>query len=299
MMDIVFTYVNTQSKLWNDQRKNMKEKYFSESKNNIDGNMEHRFTDHDELRYAFRSIEKYIKFHHRIYIVVSDVEQIPPWINVLKVNIIYHSQIIPFEYLPTFNSQVIELYIHKIEGLSENFIYLNDDMIIGKDIDETDFIEDGKYKFYICKELSKTGIPNVQEIGYRSAWKNGNTYLNTMFRKEERYKLYHCPVIVNKNIYNILLEEMKDEVITTSQSRFRGINDLNIICSVYPYFMYYTNQGVLIQDANIVNVFENEKNLQTKYAQIIDSIFFCLNHFYEENPIFLNSLFPHKSQYEI
>ena len=217
----------------------------------------------------------------------------------MKVNIIYHSQIIPFEYLPTFNSQVIELYIHKIEGLSENFIYLNDDMIIGKDIDETDFIEDGKYKFYICKELSKTGIPNVQEIGYRSAWKNGNTYLNTMFRKEERYKLYHCPVIVNKNIYNILLEEMKDEVITTSQSRFRGINDLNIICSVYPYFMYYTNQGVLIQDANIVNVFENEKNLQTKYAQIIDSIFFCLNHFYEENPIFLNSLFPHKSQYEI
>ena len=79
---------------------------------------------------------------------------------------------------------------------------------------------------------------------------------------------------------------MTDEVITTSQSRFRGINDLNIICSVYPYFMYYTNQGVLIQDANIVNVFENEKNLQTKYAQIIDSIFFCLNHFYEETECF-------------
>ena len=37
---------------------------------------------------------------------------------------------IPEEILPTFNSHAIELHMHKIKGLSEHFVYFNDDMIL-------------------------------------------------------------------------------------------------------------------------------------------------------------------------
>lgn len=51
----------------------------------------------------------------------------------LQVN---HDTLFPnLSHLPSFNSNAIELQLHNIEGLSEYFIYLNDD-------------------FYICRKVS-------------------------------------------------------------------------------------------------------------------------------------------------
>ena len=299
MLDIVFTYVNTNSHKWIKERELTKQQYYYECENNVDGNIDHRFTDNDEIRYAFRSIEKYVKFDTKIYLVVSDEGQIPLWIDRQTINIIYHRDIIPSIYLPTFNSQVIELYIHKIKGLSDNFLYFNDDMMLGRNTTEKDFIENNQYKFYVCNEYSKVGIPNTKELGYRSAWKNGNRYLDRMFKIERRYKLNHCPVIINKIIYSQLLDIMNEEVRITSRSRFRSINDYNIICSIYPYFMYYTNQGILIQNENIINIFENEIERNKKYEDLKYCLFFCMNHYHERNTEILLQLFPIKSKYEL
>ena len=49
----------------------------------------------------------------------------------------------PKECLPTFNSCAIELHMHKIEGLSEHFVYFNDDIIINSHIDPDYFFRDG------------------------------------------------------------------------------------------------------------------------------------------------------------
>ena len=43
-----------------------------------------------------------------------------------------HREIIEQEYLPTFNSHVIEANLHKIPNLSEHFIYFNDDVFVAK-----------------------------------------------------------------------------------------------------------------------------------------------------------------------
>ena len=92
-----------------------------------------RVADHNELRYSLRSVEQFAPWIHHIYIVTFN--QVPKWLNINhpKITIIDHSQIIPKEYLPTFNSTVIEAFIHKIPGLSEHFLMANDDTFFGNE----------------------------------------------------------------------------------------------------------------------------------------------------------------------
>lgn len=101
----------------------------------------HRYASDDELRYSLRSVHRYIPWINHIFIVTNN--QSPNWlINHPKVTIVDHKEIIPPELLPTFNSTVIEMFIHKIPGLAEKFIYLNDDVYINAPL-SPDYFFDG------------------------------------------------------------------------------------------------------------------------------------------------------------
>ena len=65
-----------------------------------------------------------------IYLVTFG--HVPEWLDISndKLHIVKHEDFIPCEYLPTFNSNTIDLNLHRIKGLSERFIYFNDDMFV-------------------------------------------------------------------------------------------------------------------------------------------------------------------------
>lgn len=107
--------------------------------------------DHDEyyrdwglLPYLFRSIEKYAPWVHHVYLVTD--EQIPHWLNTdhPKVTVVDHKDFIPLEYLPTFNSHTIELNVYRIKGLAEQFVYFNDDFLLTKHCNKSDFFIKGQ-----------------------------------------------------------------------------------------------------------------------------------------------------------
>ena len=105
-----------------------------------------QYTDTEELKYSIRSIFKYAPWFHHIYIVVKD-GQCPSWLNTNDphITLVQHSDIIPANYLPTFNSIVIESYLHHIPQLSEKYIYFNDDIFLWKPVTPNDFFtQDGK-----------------------------------------------------------------------------------------------------------------------------------------------------------
>lgn len=93
-----------------------------------------RFLDNNELKYSLRSVEMYAHWIHHIYIVTD--RQVPRWLDTSnsRITIVDHSEIIPQQLIPTFNSTVIERYIHRIPGLSEYFIYGNDDTFFGSKV---------------------------------------------------------------------------------------------------------------------------------------------------------------------
>jgi hypothetical protein len=89
-----------------------------------------RFRNTDFFMYWFRAVERYAPWVHKVYLVTNG--KFPEWINkdCPKLELVKHSDYIPEEFLPTFNSSTIEFYIHKIKGLSEHFVYFNDDILL-------------------------------------------------------------------------------------------------------------------------------------------------------------------------
>ena len=131
-IDYVVTYVDSSKPIWRRQY----EEACSKVNRRADLNS-NRYRDWDTLLYIMRGIDCYMPFIRNVYVVVSDESQVPSWLTGVKV--ITHRGIIPVKYLPTFNSTCIELFLYRIPGLSERFIYGNDDMIPIDRLVEEDF----------------------------------------------------------------------------------------------------------------------------------------------------------------
>lgn len=103
-----------------------------------------RYVSNDELRYAMRSLQMYAPWIRKIFIVTDN--QIPDWLDTSneRVRIVDHTEILPAEALPTFNPLLIEHYLYRIPGLSERFLYGNDDMFFMRALEPSYFFaEDG------------------------------------------------------------------------------------------------------------------------------------------------------------
>ena len=142
-MDIVITYVNGLDPEWQKDY----EKYTNTPI------LEKRFRDWGTLRYLMRGIEVNMPFIRKVHLVVARESQVPEWINRNEVNIVLHSDIIPVEYLPTFNSNTIEMHLHCINGLDEEYIYFNDDIFPLKPCKATDFFVDGRATLGMSRHL--------------------------------------------------------------------------------------------------------------------------------------------------
>lgn len=133
-MDIVITYVDGLDPIWQKDY----ERYTNQPV------LEKRFRDWGTLRYLFRGIEVNMPFIQKVHLVVSHESQVPEWIDKKEVHVVLHRDIIPEEYLPTFNCNPIEMHLHRIEGLDEEFLYFNDDMFPMVECVPADFFRNGK-----------------------------------------------------------------------------------------------------------------------------------------------------------
>lgn len=156
-MDIVITYVNGLDPLWQKDY---------EQYTNIPI-LEKRFRDWNTLRYLFRGIEVNMPFIRKVFLVVSKDSQVPAWINRNQVEIVFHQDIIPSEYLPTFNSNTIEMHLHHIKGLDEQFLYFNDDMFPIAPCEPSDFFREGQIVIKFSKHFFALDM-------FKSICKNSN-----------------------------------------------------------------------------------------------------------------------------
>lgn len=138
-IDFVITWVDMNDPKWKKDFATYSGK-IDNSKNEVS---EARFRDYGLLKYWFRGVEKFAPWVRKIHFVTCG--QKPEWLdeNHPKINLVHHKDYIPNEYLPVFNSSLIEIYLHKIPGIADQFVYFNDDFFIINNIKKERFFKNG------------------------------------------------------------------------------------------------------------------------------------------------------------
>lgn len=245
-IDIVYTWVDDTDKKWLKKKEAFLNSYSGKLfKKSLTG----RFEDHQELKYSLRSVEQFMPWIRHIYIITD--KQIPSWLKRNnKLTIVDHSDIFPKSVVkPVFNSLLIELFIHKIDGLSENYLYFNDDFIINKPLKESDFFTaDGKCIRYISEPIKKKSEILFESASFEERFFNeiekifinreveSPFYTNTFdlfhsLNKEYRKMFYlkHVPYSYKKSIVEQIFSKYEPILKKMYSNQFRSKNDLMLI----------------------------------------------------------------------
>ena len=142
-IDFVITWVDEADPIWYKEKLETLKKQGKVAEEMID-NSTSRYRDWDILKYWFRGVEKFAPWVNQIHFVTYG--HVPDWLNEKhsKLHIVKHEDFIPQEFRPTFSSHPIEWNFHRIEGLTENFVYFNDDVFLIKSSSPEDFFQNGK-----------------------------------------------------------------------------------------------------------------------------------------------------------
>ena len=301
-IDLVYLWVDGSDKKWINKKKR-----FVDKKINMTG----RFKDNGELMYSLRSVEKHIPWIRKIFIITDN--QIPAFLvkNHPKIEIVYHSQIMPKNILPTFNTSLMEYFVYKIPNLSEHFLFANDDTFIQADLEPSFFFKQGiplmrmihnpliKYKFILKKALK------ININTYRLAIKNAYTLF------EKTHNIFY-PITPHHNIdaclrsdYKVVVEDVfKKEIESMHLNRFRNKTDIHRI--LINYYALANKSGILKYVTRKESCRIRVHNID--YQRYIDKYnpkLFCLNdtehanddHRTEVEP-FLRKMFPNKTSFE-
>ena len=181
IIDFVITWVDMNDPAWQEEFA----KYSGNRENSKNGVSKARFRDYGFLKYWFRGVERFAPWVRKIHFVTSG--QKPDWLDTSnpKIHLVSHRDFIPKQFLPTYNSAVIERYIHKIPGLAEHFVYFNDDFYIINGITPERFF--------------RNGLPcDIAVFQYNPSWsqwyrriKNNIRLINRYFDKKEVMARFH------------------------------------------------------------------------------------------------------------
>lgn len=300
MTDIILPYVDNENprwiKLYND---------FCKS-HNISISEPERFRKNVELKYLLRGIAKCCPWVHKLYIIVQDQSQIPEYVKESEnLKIIYHKDIIPNQFLPTFNSNTIENFMPFIPGLSEQFININDDMIPLRPMEESDFFDENGYPRLNIKY--KFQSPSHYRIALKGTEKFIRTYMNhwddwldnNFYIRNEHS--WHAQL---KSDWMKIWDDNKNKLMGSITS-FRSVNNI-VQPNAVEYYEYFQKrispQNLTLKYTQFNRGIKNIENALNSNPHII-----CINdvrtHEFQKIVDYINSFlltrYPHPCKYEV
>lgn len=326
-IDFVIAWVDGNDTEWLKE----KNKYFNnDSESDIN-----RFRDWGNLKYLFRGIEKFAPWVNKVFLVTCG--HFPSWLNTThpKLKCIKHTDYIPEEYLPTYNSHTIELNFHRIQDLNERFVYFNDDTflidhvkpelffkndlpcdalisaLLSPDPDEEFFsqisfnISSVLFKYFNKKDFLKDNLFKWLNIKYgRFLLRN----LYTLpFNRFTGFRAAHLPSSLKKSTFEQVWEKEFKILNNTCKNKFRSKDDV----SQYLIILWQCLSGKFHpRRANIGRYFPIGKDNHLIYNAIVKQKYkmVCLNDVfldidYEKEKQFINNcldqILNEKSSFEI
>ncbi|MFH9662973.1 stealth family protein [Streptomyces sp. NPDC017248] len=239
-----------------------------------------RYTSHDELRYALRSLEMYAGFIRHVYLVTDS--QTPSWLDpeAAGLTVIDHRDILPADALPVFNSHAIESRLHHIPGLSEHYLYFNDDVFINRPVGPERFFHgNGIARIPLSPLKLGVGDPHPLEPAPNSAGKNAREVIRRFHGRYPTHKSLHTPhpqlMSVMREMESLGIEELE----RTAYSRFRSTSDVAPASTLHHHWAIATGRGVPA-DYLFRYVQLGTPDMRRRLARLAageDVDFFCLN----------------------
>ncbi len=247
-VDVVYTWVDGADPAWRRRRDQVKAAH-GHPVNDQAAN-ESRFINRDELRFSLRSVHQFAPWVRRIWLVTDD--QVPAWLDTghPAVRVVSHRELFAHRgALPTFNSHAIESQLHRIDGLAEHFLYLNDDVFFGRPVLPNAFFQpNGITKFFPSKAKVNAGdIDPVGDIPATSAGKNNRRIIAEKFGRVLTFKMKHTPHALRRSVMRELDELCGPELAATAKHQFRHHEDLSLTSSLYQYYAFLTGRAVIDQ----------------------------------------------------
>ncbi|MEU8586874.1 stealth conserved region 3 domain-containing protein [Streptomyces sp. NPDC048664] len=312
-VDVVYTWVDDTDPAWRERRDTAKKAagILDEASEAADSG-DVRFRNRDELRFSLRSLAMYAPWVRDIYLVTDD--QTPHWLDTTQpgIKVVSHRDIFRDpSWLPTFNSHAIESQLHRIEGLSEHFLYFNDDVFLGRPVTpQAFFTAGGNSRCFWSPTAIPPVPPSPEDEGYFAAAKNNRALLQRDFARTATHGFLHTPHPLRRSVLAEIEEAYATEVAATASGTFRANTDLSVPSSLHHHYGYLTGRA---QPSTISSTFINvgRYDHHTRLSRLLASrshSVFCIGESADaEVPTdeqdrvlraFLNAYFPVPSRFE-
>jgi hypothetical protein len=242
-VDVVYTWVDGEEPEMRTKRARYQERGIAEILDKETNAS--RYTSHDELKYSLRSLAMYADFVRHIYIVTDG--QKPHWLDdrAPGITVVDHREIFPQGVLPVFNSHAIETRLHHIPGLSEHYLYFNDDVFVGRRVTAEHFFHGGGLmKIPVSPLKIGVGKPHAEETATNSASKNVRRLLFEKFGRMTTNNFMHTPLPQQRKTLQALEELFPEDIRRTTASRFRSPQDIAMTAPLLYQYALMTGRGV-------------------------------------------------------
>jgi hypothetical protein len=241
-VDVVYTWVDGSDPEW---RRQYREHVGSAEGLSTEAASASRYTTRDELRYSMRSLWWNADFVRHVYLVTWG--HVPDWLVTghPRLSVVPHEEIIDPANLPTFNSHAIESRLHHIEGLSEHYLYANDDMLFARPLHAGAFFTaQGLARVFASTAAVPPGPPSAADAPVDAAAKNGIGVLRHRTGWAPSRKLAHVPYPQRRSVLHEIEEAVPEAVAATTAARFRSPSDLSLPSFLGPYYALATGRAV-------------------------------------------------------
>lgn len=308
-IDAVYTWVDGDDPVWVNSKRR-REAELAGTEYHEEANHEARFRSRDELKYSLRSLQMYAPWFRKIFIVTAG--QIPSWLDTSdsRIEVVDHKDIYPDgDYLPTFNSNSIISRLHHIPGLSEHYVYINDDVFFGRDLGpERFFTPTGIAKVSPSNNRRPFGEATLLDEPHFNLTRNIRRLLKERFGVTVSRAIKHTPHPQLKSVHFEMEADFKKEYEQTWASPFRDHRDI-VADQLHHYYAQITGQAIPTRlRYHYFNILDDKYRLVMENTlRLRDRDTFCIN----DAPVagatpiedefvteFLESYFPVKSDFE-
>jgi UDP-glucose 4-epimerase len=277
-IDIVFSWVDGSSTEYQRQRAARQAAYVVGEGDDSEA----RYRQIDELKYALRSVHMFAPWIRNIYIATDS--PVPPWldaehprIHIMRSEDFFSDQ----SGLPTHNSHAVESQLHHIPGLSNHFLYSNDDMFIGRPISPDVFFSPGGVtKFVEAGTRIGLGESDPKRSGFENAARVNRRLLWERFGAVTTRHLEHCAAPLRIDVLQEMEREFAEDFRRTATSPFRSATDISVTNSLYHYYALMTGRAVTQTQAKVLYIETTLKQAPAMMKRLLkarDQDMFCLN----------------------